>query len=53
MTGPKSSDHSEVAPLLANDMAQSRIPNLFYDGLNNTFVAEVTKMYVSMQDQIQ
>jgi hypothetical protein len=53
VTGPKSSDHSEVAPLLANDMAQSRIPNLFYDGLNNTFVAEVTKMYVIMQDQIE
>jgi hypothetical protein len=34
-------------------MAQLRKPNLFYDGLNNTFVAEVTKMYVSMQDQIE
>jgi hypothetical protein len=53
VTGPKSSDHSEVAELLANDIAQMRKPNLFYDGLNNTFVAEVTKVYVSMQDQIQ
>jgi hypothetical protein len=52
-TGPKTSDHSEVVELLSKDMAQLRIPNLFYDGSNNTFVAEVTKMFVSMQDQIE
>jgi hypothetical protein len=40
--------------LLANNIDQLWKLNLFYDGLNNTFVAEFTKMFVSiMQDQIE
>jgi hypothetical protein len=44
-TSPKTSDHSEVLEILTQDMHALAQPCLFYDGL--------TKMFVSMQDQIE
>jgi hypothetical protein len=52
-TGPKTSNHSEVLEILARDMANLAKPGLYYDGGHHTFVAEVSRMFVSMQDQIE